>query len=374
MNNVVAHARPIPQVATGLLPDGVYIGLSEARYFRQRRLGSSDLKTLFKSPADWWWGSEFNPNKKPRKWTFGNDRDYGHGFHALLLEGEEAYRRKAALSPFDTFATKEAKAWRDEQLAENIAILSEEMDRNIRHMTLLVQHHPQLVEAMAEGLSEVTVLWTDEQGHRLRARFDKLLPAFTIDPKSFGAHNRGRDDQDRALRIIAGLSYDVQRYLYDAARERMIQFLLDGQLYGGTAEQQAWLQRFPEADEARLAERMEFYPNGHPDQQSAWSWMWLFMQKPSDSKGNAPVLMPIERPRFDLTWRTGKLKCETALANYDHFVRRFGLGETPNDDGEVAVPWASINAVWRPLDEEFPPWLGDVNAALSTAEEETDDE
>jgi hypothetical protein len=43
---------------------------------------------------------------------------------------------------------------------------------------------------------------------------------------------------------------------------------------------------------------------------------------------------------------------------------------SPNEDGEVSVPWASINPMWRPLDEEFPPWLGDVNAAL-LAEEDT---
>jgi hypothetical protein len=102
----------------------------------------------------------------------------------------------------------------------------------------------------------------------------------------------------------------------------------------GTDHERAWLGRFPEADAARLAERMEFYPNGHPDQQSAWSWSWLFLQKPSDTKGHAPIVLPIERPRFDLTWRTGKLKVERALENFDYYVRRFGLGDQPNEDGQ----------------------------------------
>lgn len=348
-----------------LLPDGVYLALSETAYFAQKRLGSSDLGTLFKTPADWWWKSDHNPNKKDRKWTFGNDRDYGHGFHYLLLEGEHTYLEKCEVSPHETFQSKDAKAWRDQMHFDKKVILSEEMDRNIRHMVLLVENHPQLKDAMAAGLSEVSVLWTDEQGHRLRARFDKLLPSFILDPKSFGAHKRGRDDQDRALRIVAEHSYDVQRYLYDVAREKMIEFLLNGRVYGGEDNERAWLQQFPEADERRVAERMAHYPDGHPDQQSAWSWMWLFMQKPSDSKGHAPVLLPLERPRFDLTWRTGKLKVEAALANYDHLLRRFGLGDAPNEDGEVAVPWASINPMWRPKDEDFPPWLGDVNAALA---------
>lgn len=370
MNSIANIVRGVPAVASGFLPDGVYLGLREGRYFAQRRLGSTALARLFKSPANWWWGSEFNPNKQPRKWTFGNDRDYGHGFHALLLEGEEAYQAKCHLSPFETFQTKEAKAWRDECLADDIAILSEEMDRNIRLMTALVLNHPQLKDAMAAGLSEVSVFWTDEQGHRLSARFDKLLPSFILDPKSFGAHNRGRDDQDRALRIVAEHSYDVQRYLYDVAREKLVEFILSGQVYGGTPEQVAWLSRFPAADDERLAERMEFYPNGHPDQQSAWSWMWLFMQKPSDSKGHAPILLPIERPRYDLTWRTGKQKVELALHNFDHYVSRFGLGDQPNEDGQDPVPWASLNPMWRPLDEEFPPWLGEIGTALNASDDE----
>lgn len=361
--------------ANGNLPDGVYIDLPEQIYFLLDRLGSTDLVKLFKTPADFWWATRrYNPNWKPKKWLYGNDRDYGRGFHYLLLEHEDVYREKTRVCEFDGFTTKDAKAWRDQCHADELTILSEEMDRNIRHMVLLVENHPELGEAMDHGLSEITVLWTDDQGHQLRARFDKLLPAFLLDPKSFGAHKRGRDDQDRALRIVAELSYDVQRYLYDDARERMVQFILAGQVFGGTKDQLLWLGKFPEADEARLAERIEMHPNGHPDQQSAWSWMWLFLQKPSDSKGNAPIVMPIERPRFDLTWRTGKQKVETALANYDHYVRRFGLGDTPNEDGEVAVPWASINRVWRPLDEQFPPWLADVTAAINMTEEESYDD
>lgn len=357
-----------------LLPDGVYLGMPEHIYFAQGRLGSTDLKDLFRTPVNWWRKSAYNPHRKEKKWVFGNDRDYGRAFHYLLLEGEAEYERRCVICPYDGFTTKDAKAWRDLAHHDNLTILSEEMDRNIRYMVTLVQHHPQLKDAMAEGLSELTVFWTDEQGHRFRARFDKLLPSFVLDPKSFGGHNRGKDDKDRALRIIAELSYDVQRYLYDIARALMVDFITAGAVYGGTEEQRAWLSHFPAADEARLTERMEFYPNGHPDQQSAWSWSWLFLQKPDDAKGHGAILLPIERPRFDLTWRTGQQKAERALINYDSFVRRFGLGETPNEDGEVAVPWASINPMWRPLDTDFPPWLGDVNAVMAADEEEGEDQ
>lgn len=354
------------ELAAEALPDGVYIGLKDATYFAQRRLGSSDLKDLFKNPVNWYAGSVHNPFKKPRKWIFGNERDYGHGFHALLLEGEDVYREKCQVSPYENFTSGDAKRWRDEMHVVQRAILSEEMDRQIHYMCALVANHPQLAEAMDAGLSEVAIFWTDEAGRKRRAKFDKLLPGYIVDPKSFSAAHKGTDDHDRALRIVANLSYDVQRYDYDMARERMIEFILNGQIFGGTDEEHAWLQRFPEDDEERLADRMLTYPDGHPDQQSAWSWLWLFMQKPSDSKGHGAVLLPLERPRFDLTWRTGQQKVQRALDNYDWFVRRFGLGDQPNEDGEVAVPWAAIHPLWRPRDEEFPGWLGEISSREHT--------
>jgi hypothetical protein len=259
---------------------------------------------------------------------------------------------------------------------DGLVILSEDMDRYIRHMVALVANHPQLAEPMESGLSEVSVLWTDEQGHRLRARFDKLLRAYILDPKSFSAAHAGNDDHERALRIVANLSYDVQRYLYDQARAKLVEFVGEGKVFGGTADEQAWIRGFPEADRDRLAERMEFYPNGHPDQQSAWSWCWLFLQKPSDSKGHAPVVLPMERPRFDLTWRTGEAKTAKALENFDHFVSMFGLGEAPNALGQPAVPWAGIHPLWRPTDEDFPSWLGNISAREHTGSgiDQEDDE
>lgn len=362
LRSISLSATALSPVQDELLPDGVYLSLPERIYFKQRRLGSTDLSKLFKEPVNWHAGSEYNPHRKPRKWIAGNDRDYGHGFHALLLEGDDAYQAKTRVCPFENFTTKDAKAWRDGCHADELTILTEEMDRNIRYMVALVANHPELAVPMGDGLSEVTVLFTDEAGHRLRARFDKLLPGYILDPKSFGAFNVGGDDHERVLRIVAKLSYDVQRYLYDDARARMVDFIREGKVHGGTPEQRAWLARIPDADAARLAERQSYYPNGHPDQQSAWSWSWLFMQKPDDAKGHGAVLLPVERPRFDLTWRTGKEKVERALANFDHYVRRFGLGDIPNEDGEVAVPWAAIYPMWRPQDEEFPLWMSDISS------------
>lgn len=345
-------------------PDGVYLGLSEAAYFHEHRLGSTDLGKLHKTPADWWYGSRFNPDRKEKDWKYGNERDFGHGLHALLLEGEDAFAQKCELNTFESFKGGDARAWRDQMFLDGRTILSPEQHRNIRHMVALIQNHPDLGAPLGAGLSEVSVLWTDpERGIKLRARLDKLLPAYLIDLKSYGAHKRGRDDNDRALRIVAESSYDVQRYLYDIARAQMIEFIKAGLVFGGTKEERDWLARFPEADEKRLAERMATYPNGHPDQQSPWSWVWIFFQRRDDSKGHAPIVNPIERPRFDLTWRTGQLKYQAAIGNFEFYKARFGLGDEPNEDGKPACPWAKINPLWRPSDEDFPYWMGDIQSA-----------
>jgi hypothetical protein len=168
-----------------LLPDGVYIGLSETAYFAQDRLGSSDLKTLGgPTPADWWWKSRHNPNRKEPPWKVGNDRDYGRAFHYLLLEGEEVYRRPRRRSAPTRLRHQGRQGLARRAAPRGKTILTEEMDRNIRIMVPWWRHHPQLGHAMAEGLSEVSVFWTDEQGHRLRARFDKLLPASCSTPRA----------------------------------------------------------------------------------------------------------------------------------------------------------------------------------------------
>ena len=49
--------KPLTPPNDDQLPDGVYIGLGETPYFRQRCLGSSDLAYLWdEDTADgWWW-------------------------------------------------------------------------------------------------------------------------------------------------------------------------------------------------------------------------------------------------------------------------------------------------------------------------------
>jgi hypothetical protein len=215
---------------------------------------------------------------------------------------------------------------------------------------------------MAAGLSEVSVLWTDAQGHRLRARFDKLLPAFILDPKSFGAHKRGRRPGPGAAHRRGALLRRAALPLRRGPREDDRVHPAGPRVSAAPPRSSKWLGRFPAADEERLAERMEFFPNGHPDQQSGVVLaLAVHAEALRTPRGTRRCCCPSSGRGYDLTWRTGKQKVEAALQKFDYYVSRFGLGDQPNEDGLVAVPWATINATCGgPLDEEFPSWLGDV--------------
>ena len=80
------------------LPDGVYLGLSEERYFKQNAIGSSDLALLWdEDTADgWYWRSPHNPfyRRKP-----SDPLDFGSALHCAVLEGETAYRARYAVAP-----------------------------------------------------------------------------------------------------------------------------------------------------------------------------------------------------------------------------------------------------------------------------------
>jgi len=320
-----------------VLSDGIYLGLDESIYFKLHRLGSTDLSKLAKSPADWWYSSRYNPEREQAEPSY--EMSFGKALHAYVLEGREAFEEAVSASPFDDFRSKGARDWRDDQIALGKIILTEREIKRVEHQSELIINHPEFSEGLKGGLSEVSVLF-EIDGLPMRARLDKLLPRFVIDLKSFGGHLRGRDNRDKVMRIVAERDYDIQRYVYDRAREAMIDMIKSGRVHGATAEQLDWLNRLAGVED--------------------WSWVWLFFQRRDDKAGKASVVMPIERPRFDVTFDTGRRKAATAFANYRHFAKTFGLD----------VPWVVIEPMWRPNDHDFPSWLSDVPEPFSDAHPE----
>lgn len=331
------------------LADGVYINLDAETYFAQDRLGSTDLSVLHNRPADWFYGSRHNPHRGERK--VSDEMAFGSALHVLLLEGEDAYRRTVSVKPATYIDAKTGeekpwngnatvcKDWLEAHDKPGVTIIAEDADRRVRHMAALIRNHPELGPPMGKGLSEVSVLWTNEQGVKLRARFDKLLPAFVVDLKTFGGDARGRSTTDQCLALVAQRSMDVQRFLYFQARTCMADLIKAGALHGGTDAQREWIAKVAAVE--------------------VWSWCWIFYRRQDDAAGYAPIVKPILRSHFDGSFESGRQKVAVALANYAAFVRRFGF----------TVPWAVIEPAEEPADHSFPPWLNDVAEPVTFPEE-----
>jgi hypothetical protein len=308
---------------------GIYFNLDEDDYFAAKAIGSTDLVKLARFPADWWYSSPWNPDKEP---TAKKGYDLGKALHVLLLEGEEAYRDKTVLSAFDEYRTKKAKEWKQEQLDAGLVILTEAEDAACMHMAALVANHPD-TRAITTGLKELTVFW-EEDGILFRARFDSILPAFSLDLKTYGgANTQGRDAYDTAMRMIAMRSYDVQRAHYDRARRELIKLWEAGAIFGDATDQQL-------ADLTAIAAR------------KTWAWVWLFYQRPDHKQGFAPVVMPVgvgADGQPDASLRSGREKINVALKNFNSYRDRFGLTN----------PWAQINSLKWAQDTDFMPWMSD---------------
>ena len=129
------------------------------------------------------------------------------------------------------------------------------------------------------------------------------------------------------MRIVAERDYDVQRYVYDRAREAMIELIREDRVWGATPEQRTWLKRLA--------------------QETDWGWVWLFYGRRDDHVGRAPTVMPIYRSRFDVTFETGRQKAIKALGNWRNCVAQWGFD----------TPWAAISPMIEPPDHAWPPWL-----------------
>ena len=87
------------QIATsnsGLLPLGVHFGLDDEIYHADPGLGSTDIRRLLQSPADFWHHSKWNPD---RPVSDTDAKTWGRAFHKLTLEGPEAFARAYVMEP-----------------------------------------------------------------------------------------------------------------------------------------------------------------------------------------------------------------------------------------------------------------------------------
>src|SRR5262245_3537142 len=88
-------AEPPPKPAP--MQPGIYFGLDMGAYHAASNLGSSDIKRLLRSPADYWWESHFNPDRPASRDSSAMLK--GRALHSLCLEGEKAFAAAFAEEP-----------------------------------------------------------------------------------------------------------------------------------------------------------------------------------------------------------------------------------------------------------------------------------
>jgi hypothetical protein len=364
--------RPIPDDEQ--LPDGVYIGLKEARYFAVDAMGSSDFKTLWQSKEGWWWSSRHNPYYRRKA---SDPLDFGSGLHCKGLEGPEAFAARYAVAPdprsFPGLITTVPEIFSALRAApgapENISprskkadlielakvycpdrpiwdVIEQQAQRKAGDRTVLSCEANWQIDVMikaalkdetmravctAEGgvrLTEVSVFWTLPSGTRMRFRFDSLLPAANADLKSLDNYRTGDTLTDAIGKAIGNGSMDIQAALSFTARRELYRFIEQGAVFfdleplvGDPAEQAAWLARYP-------AEAPLDAGDG-----PGWRWLWMFFQKP-DNTGRAPTLVPVWMNFGGLRHRDGFRKAAHALAFYE--AKRAELG--------LEQPWTGVRA------------------------------
>lgn len=351
------------------LKDGIYIRLDFEEYVEQDALGGSDKATLWLRKQGFWWKSRHNPFRGPRKST--PDQAFGTALHAMLLEGPAAYEARFCVKPdqadypdaltnvdsikialrregivLSGTSSFKAEDWQDaaevylpdRPVWDNIErdfkrrllgrqAISAQDDFAIRAMrsigTMDTPENEEMRELLSVGskfpiLSELSVIYTDPDGTRHRARFDKLLPIVTADLKSVGEW-QGRPLAMTLDQHIKKMGYDAAAADYQVARQAMNRMLLEGEhnLHGGTAE-----------------ERTHLLATAAWNQTNGWGWAWIFFQKP-DTSGNAPVLLPLREPWGGPYHLAGFRKRQAGLELYKRCMLEFGPDK----------PWGRVEPV-----------------------------
>lgn len=158
---------------------GIYAGIPIMTYHSDCCIGpstsSGGLRTIDSvSPAHYWATSYLNPERTPPE-----DKDsfsLGRAAHTLIL-GEEGFRRDYVIRPdkWDSWRTKDAQVWRDEQKLAGLTVLEPKNIDQIKGMAASLAAHPTIEAGILRGHIERSIVWQDKQtGVWLKARPDVL--------------------------------------------------------------------------------------------------------------------------------------------------------------------------------------------------------
>lgn len=204
---------------------GIYFGMPEDEYHRDRSLSASGIKDIHVTPLTFWMKSGFNPNRSDDS---TEPKERGKAFHTRLLEGAEAFQARYAVAPqiadypeaIDGGADLKARSkelglpvsgtiaelckrirekdpdavlwpeivaeFEEKAGAEGKIIIKAKLADEISRQVRIVEMHPGTEKALRGGHCEVSIFWLDkETGVPMKARIDYLKARAAVEMKTF---------------------------------------------------------------------------------------------------------------------------------------------------------------------------------------------
>ncbi len=165
---------------------------------------SNSLMKHFDQSARHVWNAMTLPQERTDAMLLGNLTDH------LLFGTELNY----AISPFDEYRTKEAKAWRDAQHAAGLEVFKQPTVEAVRLMVHRIKTHPAAAEILKAGRAQVGMDWECE--HDGQEMTIKGLSDWVSDEVLCLADLKTTEDASEAtfMKHIVNMGYDAQAALY----------------------------------------------------------------------------------------------------------------------------------------------------------------
>lgn len=293
-----------------LLQPGIHFGLSNDDYHADPALGSTSIKLLRQSVAEWWYDSAYNP-RRPKK-RDAEPLKVGSAYHAIVLEGDKAFHRQYVRRPDDMEgATSSEKAAITKAANASAAAMGKESlhgddyDRALVAAEMIHQN-PDLDGAFTNGMPEVS-LFFDAFGIRQKVRFDYLKIRGFGDLKSIANEKRRPIGLACAL-AIKDYRIDMSMAHYLRGRSLLPAMVADGLVYGD--HDPAWLKKVA----------------AQPD----YAAQLVFIQKTGAPLVWSKVLSPAN-PLI----QTALSHVDEGLLKYQEAVAKFGLDKMWIDEAVV---------------------------------------
>lgn len=373
--------------------DGIYFGLPADVYHAVPRLSSSGIQKICVSPATFWRGSWFDPDRPAADEDETIWQILGRAYHTARLEPhlfESTYVReldKADMPKGSLFTGTDmgpvleewglkksgSVAEQAERLADagfptnklwHIAKAEWEAARNGR-TPLPAKHYDQMITdrdritansqiapLLQGGEAEVSIFWTDEHGVQMKARVDYLTRDWWADFKTFD-NSRGKHLRQALVDAVRYNRYYIQAPVY---REAIEQIRMNGlQIIEAQTD-----------DQRALVAALQMKPG----ELACW---YIFQEK-----GGIPNLLAYEFPFYSVPYTRlfeaeafakdearKKAVLEAQKSRTSLFIK--GAGEVLQAKKlfvlysqvyQPGEPWAPIEAVGTFSDEDFHPyWL-----------------